>query len=42
MPCRSAEEQEFLPGVSRLVAETRLRGPGKSPVRTWLRTQYRR
>ena len=38
----AAEEQDFLPGVSRLVAETRLSGPGKGPARTWLRTEYRR
>jgi hypothetical protein len=34
-------EQDFLPGVSRLVAETRLSGPGKGPEVTWLRTHYR-
>lgn len=37
-----AEEQDFLPGVSRLVTETRLSGAGKGPARVWLRTQYRR
>lgn len=42
LPGSVAEEQDFLPGVSRLVTETRLSGPGKGPVRTWLRTQYRR
>lgn len=42
LPGPATEEQDFLPGVSRLVAETRLSGPGESPVRTWLRTQYRR
>lgn len=38
----AADEEDFLPGLSRLVAETRLSGPEKGPVRTWLRTQYRR
>lgn len=42
LPGPSADEQDFLPGVSRLVAETRLSGPGKGPARTWLRTEYRR
>jgi len=42
LPGLAAEEQDFLPGVSRLVAETRLSGPGKGPARTWLRTEYRR
>jgi hypothetical protein len=42
LPGLAPEEQDFLPGVSRLVAETRLSGPGKGPVRTWLRTAYRR
>lgn len=35
-------EEDFLPGVSRLTSETRVVGPGKFPIRTWLRTQYRR
>lgn len=39
---QSPGESDFLPGVSRLVAETRLSGPGKGGARTWLRTQYRR
>lgn len=38
----SPAESEFLPGVSRLVAETRLSGSGKGAARTWLRTRYRR
>lgn len=42
LPTLSIEEDDFLPGVSRLVAETRLSGHGKGPARTWLRTQYRR
>jgi hypothetical protein len=42
LPGWAAEEQDFLPGVSRLVAETRLSGPGGGLVRTWLRTRYRR
>ncbi len=42
LPGPSAEEQDFLPGTSRLVSETRRSGLGKGPVRTWLRTQYRR
>lgn len=42
LPAGLPEEQDFLPGVSRLVAETRLSGPGKGPARVWLRTQYRR
>lgn len=37
-----AEEQDFLPGVSRFVWESRLGGPGLGPVRGWLRTQHRR
>lgn len=41
LPDLAADEQDFLPGVSRLVAETRVSGPGKGPARTWLRTQYR-
>lgn len=41
LPGVAAEEQDFLPGVSRLVAETRVSGPGKGPARTWLRTYYR-
>lgn len=42
LPELAADEQDFLPGVSRLVTETRLSGPGKGPGRTWLRTQFRR
>lgn len=33
---------DFLPSVSRLVAETRVSGPGGGPARVWLRTAYRR
>lgn len=42
LPAGLAEEQDFLPGVSRLVAETRLSGPGKGAGRVWLRTAYQR
>jgi hypothetical protein len=35
-------ELDFLPGVSRLVAETRRSGPNQGPARTWLRTAYQR
>ncbi len=31
----------FLPGASRLVLETFVRGGSRSPKRTWLRTAYR-
>lgn len=31
---------DFLPGVSRLTSETRVAGPGRFSIRTWLRTQY--
>jgi hypothetical protein len=40
LPELAAREQDFLPGVSRMVAETRLSGPGEGPTLTWLRTQY--
>jgi hypothetical protein len=42
LPGNPVEELDFLPGVSRLVAETRRSGPNKGPVRTWLRTAYQR
>ncbi len=42
LPDLSTNEADFLPGVSRLAAETRLSGPGKGPARVWLRTGYRR
>ena len=41
LPPTSAEES-FLPGLSRLTSESRLSGPGRAPVRIWLRTQYER
>lgn len=41
LPSQSIAEQDFLPGVSRLVSETRLSGLGKGPRRVWLRTEYR-
>ncbi len=37
-----AKEEDFLPGVSRLMAETRASGAGRGPVRTWLRTDWSR
>lgn len=33
-------EEDFLPGRSRLVVETRLSGPGRGPESRWLRTAY--
>lgn len=42
LPATPEEEQDFLPGLSRLVAETRRSGPNQGPVRTWLRTAYQR
>ncbi len=42
LPKAASEELDFLPGVSRLVAETRRSGPNQGPVRTWLRTAYQR
>ena len=36
-----ATEGDFLPGVSRLVTETRLSGFGRGAARVWLRTHYR-
>lgn len=36
------DEELFLPGISRLVSETRLAAPGQSPARVWLRTRYAR
>ena len=38
----TSQEHEFLPGVSRLVADTGLAGRGRSTTRVWLRTHYRR
>ncbi|MDI1320464.1 MAG: hypothetical protein PSW75_09790 [bacterium] len=35
-------EEDFLPGVSRLVSETRQRGPGEGAARRWLRTKFLR
>jgi hypothetical protein len=34
--------EEFLPGLSRLSVESRMAGPERGPVRTWLRTRYQR
>jgi hypothetical protein len=42
LPHARNTELDFLPGVSRLVAETRRSGPNQGPVRTWLRTVYQR
>lgn len=42
LPHARNTELDFLPGVSRLVAETRRSGPRQGPVRTWLRTVYQR
>lgn len=42
LPHAPNTELDFLPGVSRLVAETRRSGPNQGPVRTWLRTLYQR
>jgi len=38
----SSSEESYLPGLSRLVSESRFIAPGRSPVRTWLRTHYGR
>jgi hypothetical protein len=40
LPELSPVEQDFLPGMSRLMTETKLSGPGKGPERIWLRTAY--
>lgn len=37
-----AEDDPFLPGISRLTSETRMAGPGQQPRRVWLRTHYAR
>lgn len=42
LPAQPGTDRDFLPGVSRLVAETRVSGPGGGPARVWLRTAYRR
>lgn len=42
LPPASPGDREFLPGVSRLVSETRRSGPGAGAARGWLRTDYRR
>lgn len=42
LPATAPSEQEFLPGLSRLVLETLVLGRGRPPERTWLRTDYRR
>lgn len=39
---RGSSEEQFLPGVSRLVSETHMAAPGRQPARTWLRTRYAR
>ena len=36
----SAGDAAFLPGVSRFTLETDKAGPGRGPVRIWLRTKY--
>ena len=41
LPSTESTEQEFLPGLSRLVSETRISGAGRGPVRVWLRAAYR-
>lgn len=38
----SSNSQGDLPGLSRLVSETRLSGAGRGAVRVWLRTSYKR
>jgi hypothetical protein len=40
LPVGVPVETDFLPGISRLTTETRLSGPGRGPVRTWLRTHH--
>jgi hypothetical protein len=42
LPEHRIGKEDFLPGVSRLVAETPLSGPGRGRARIWLRTDYRR
>ena len=42
LPPASPGDREFLPGVSRLVSETRRSGPDAGAARVWLRTDYRR
>lgn len=42
LPAASPAEKDYLPGISRLVSETRMSGLGRGPVRVWLRTDYRR
>lgn len=41
LPEAAPLEPHFLPGISRFTEETRLSGPGRGPVRTWLRTHRR-
>lgn len=41
LPKPGQADETFLPGVSRLVRETFVRGGGRGPERTWLRTAYR-
>jgi hypothetical protein len=36
----SDDESDFLPGISRFTVETGKSGPGRGPVRVWLRTHY--
>ncbi len=40
LPPTANEESDFLPGISRLVSETRIAGPGFGRLRVWLRTNY--
>jgi len=42
LPYPLSGEEDFLPGVSRLVSETRRSAPGKGAAHVWLRTDYRR
>lgn len=42
LPAAAPREQDFLPGLSRLVLETLVLGRGRAPQRIWLRTDYRR
>lgn len=42
LPEATCADRDFLPGVSRLVSETRISGAGRGPARVWLRTNYRR
>lgn len=38
----AAGEEDFLPGLTRFTSDTGMRGLGRGPSRTWLRSRYAR